>query len=86
MIQTADQYVCLYQTLIEGILTMDTNMSLQEYLTTKRLRMDTKSQYKVRRRSPYEIKAYCNIVLISFSNNCNQRLNTHIEVLLIRRI
>jgi hypothetical protein len=49
MIQTADQYVFLYRTLIEGILTMDTNILLQEYLTTKKLRMDTKSQYKVRR-------------------------------------
>jgi hypothetical protein len=49
MIQTADQYVFLYRTLIEGILTMDTNILLQEYLTTKKLRVDTKSQYKVRR-------------------------------------
>jgi hypothetical protein len=49
MIQTADQYVFLYRTLIEGILTMDTNISLQEYLSTKKLRMDTKSQYKVGR-------------------------------------
>ena len=47
MIQTVDQYVYLYQTLIEGILTMDTNMSLHDYLNTKRLRMDAKSQYKV---------------------------------------
>jgi hypothetical protein len=28
---------------------MDTNISLQEYLSTKKLRMDTKSQYKVGR-------------------------------------
>ena len=48
MIQTVDQYVFLYRTLIEGILTMDTNVSLQEYLTTRKLRMDIKSQYKVR--------------------------------------
>jgi hypothetical protein len=49
MIQTADQYVFLYRTLIEGILTVNTNISLQEYLTTKKLPMDTKSQYKVSR-------------------------------------
>jgi hypothetical protein len=49
MIQTVDQYVFLYRTLIEGLLTMDTNISLQEYLATKKLRMDVKSQYKVRR-------------------------------------
>jgi hypothetical protein len=47
MIQTVDQYVFLYRTLIEGILTIDTNVSLQEYLQTKKLRMDPKSQYKV---------------------------------------
>ena len=49
MIQTVDQYVFLYRTLIEGILTMDTNISLQEYLTTKKLRMDIKNQYKVKK-------------------------------------
>lgn len=48
MIQTVDQYVFLYRTLIEGILTVDTNVSLQEYLQTKKLRMDPKSQYRVR--------------------------------------
>ena len=48
MIQTADQYVYLYQTLVEGLLTMDTNMPLQEYLLKERLPMDPKSQYKVR--------------------------------------
>ena len=48
MIQTAEQYVFLYRTLIEGIVTMDTNVSLQEYMTTKKLRMDTKTQYKVK--------------------------------------
>lgn len=49
MIQTVDQYVFLYRTLIEGILTMDTSVSLQEYMMTKKLRMDPKTQYKVRR-------------------------------------
>ena len=49
MIQTVDQYVFLYRTLIEGILSMDTNISLQEYLTTRKLRLDPKSQYKVKR-------------------------------------
>ncbi len=49
MIQTVEQYVFLYRALIEGILTMDANISLHEYLTTKKLRMDAKSQYKVRR-------------------------------------
>ena len=54
MIQTADQYVFLYRTLIEGILTMDTNVSLQEYITTKKLRMDTKSQYKVKGKNIFQ--------------------------------
>lgn len=48
MIQTAEQYVFLYRTLIEGILTVDTSISLQEFLSTKKLRVDSKSQYKVR--------------------------------------
>ncbi|CAF3448455.1 unnamed protein product [Rotaria socialis] len=47
MIQTVDQYVFLYRTLIEGILTMDISLSLQEYLTTRKLYMDIKSQYKL---------------------------------------
>lgn len=47
MIQTVDQYVFLYRTLIEGILTLNTTVSLQEYLTTKKLRMDSKTQYKL---------------------------------------
>jgi hypothetical protein len=47
MIQTADQYVFLYRALIEGILTMDASISIQEYLTTKKLYMDAKSQYRV---------------------------------------
>ncbi len=49
MIQTVDQYVFLYRTIIEGILTMDTSISLQEYMITKKLYMDAKNQYKVRR-------------------------------------
>jgi hypothetical protein len=49
MIQTVDQYVFLYRTLIEGILTRDTNISLQEYMMTRKLHMDVKSQYKVRK-------------------------------------
>ena len=48
MIQTAEQYVFLYRTLIEGIVTLDTNVTLQEYMMTKKLRMDTKTQYKVK--------------------------------------
>ncbi|CAF4921423.1 unnamed protein product, partial [Rotaria sp. Silwood1] len=47
MIQTADQYVFLYRTLIEGILTMDASISLQEFMTTRKLHMDAKSQYKL---------------------------------------
>lgn len=47
MIQTADQYVFLYRALIEGILTMDISIPLHEYMTTRKLRMDVKPQYKV---------------------------------------
>jgi hypothetical protein len=47
MIQTVDQYVFLYRTLIEGILTMDTSIPLQEYMMTRKLRMDAKSQFRV---------------------------------------
>ncbi|UJR34076.1 hypothetical protein I4U23_021486 [Adineta vaga] len=47
MIQTVEQYVFLYRTIIEGIVTMDTNVSLSEYTMTKKLRMDTKNQYKL---------------------------------------
>ena len=54
MIQTVDQYVFLYRTLIEGILTIDTPVSLPEYMATRNLRMDLRSQYKVRlRRSSF---------------------------------
>ena len=56
MIQTADQYVFLYRTLIEGILTMDTPVSLPEYMATRTLRMDLRSQYKVSlRRHPLNL-------------------------------
>ena len=48
MIQTADQYVFLYRTLIEGLVTLNATVTLQEYLTSIKLRMDSKSQYKVR--------------------------------------
>ncbi|CAF4717328.1 unnamed protein product, partial [Rotaria sp. Silwood2] len=47
MIQTADQYVFLYRTLIEGILTIDASISLQEFMMTRKLHMDAKSQYKL---------------------------------------
>ncbi len=48
MIQTVDQYVFLYRALIEGILTMNTNISLQEFMITRKVHMDIKDQYKVR--------------------------------------
>ncbi|CAF0964408.1 unnamed protein product [Adineta steineri] len=47
MIQTIDQYVFLYRTLIEGILTMDIGISLEEYMTTKKFHMDPRNQYKL---------------------------------------
>jgi len=47
MIQTVEQYVFLYRTLIEGILTFDTFISLQEFLTTKKLRVDAKTQFRL---------------------------------------
>ncbi|CAF0950892.1 unnamed protein product [Rotaria sordida] len=47
MIQTVDQYVFLYRTLIEGILTMDASISLQEFMMIRKLHMDAKSQYKL---------------------------------------
>ncbi|CAF1025802.1 unnamed protein product [Adineta steineri] len=47
MIQTVDQYVFLYRTLIEGILTMNTNVSLQEFMVTRKVHMDMKDQYKL---------------------------------------
>ena len=53
MIQTVDQYVFLYRTLIEGILTMDTSVSVHEYIKTRSLYMDLKSQYKVRNTSSF---------------------------------
>jgi hypothetical protein len=48
MIQTVDQYVFLYRALIEGILTMYTYISLQEFMITRKVYMDIKDQYKVR--------------------------------------
>lgn len=63
MIQTVEQYVYLYQALIEGLLTMDTNMPLQEYLLKERLPMDPKSQYKVRER---KINLNGNVLFNSF--------------------
>ena len=50
MIQTVEQYVFLYRTLIEGILTFDTFISLQEFLTTKKLRVDAKTQFRVKQK------------------------------------
>jgi len=47
MIQTVDQYVFLYRALIEGILTLNTNISLQEFMITRKVHMDIKDQYKV---------------------------------------
>ena len=49
MVQTVDQYVFLYRALIEGILTMNTYVSLQEFMITRKIYMDMKDQYKVRR-------------------------------------
>ena len=81
MIQTADQYVFLYQTLIEGILTRDASIALKEYMMTGKLHMDIRSQYKVRKKERKTIifVFFCN----SFWNNYNQLLNFHIEVHLI---
>ena len=47
MIQTVDQYVFLYRALIEAILTMQTYISLQEFMITRRVHMDIKDQYQV---------------------------------------
>jgi len=49
MIQTVDQYVFLYRALNEGIVTMNTYVSLQEFIITRKLHVDIKDQYKVRR-------------------------------------
>lgn len=49
MIQTADQYVFLYRAIVEGILTMNTCVSLREFMITRKLNMDIKDQYKVSR-------------------------------------
>jgi hypothetical protein len=49
MIQTVDQYVFLYRALNEGIVTMNTYVSLQEFIITRKLPVDIKDQYKVRR-------------------------------------
>jgi hypothetical protein len=49
MIQTVDQYVFLYRALNEGIVTMNTYISLQEFIITRKLYVDIKDQYKVRR-------------------------------------
>jgi hypothetical protein len=49
MVQTVEQYVFLYRALIEGILTMYTYISLQEFMITRKVYMDIKDQYKVRR-------------------------------------
>jgi hypothetical protein len=48
MIQTVDKYIFLYRSLIEGILTKDTYVSLHEFITTRKVQMDIKNQYKVR--------------------------------------
>lgn len=47
MIQTVDQYVFLYRALIEGIVTMQTSIPLQEFMITRKVPMDIKDQYKV---------------------------------------
>ena len=74
MIQTAEQYVFLYRTLIEGILTVDTSIPLQEFLTTKKLRVDSKSQYKVREDARVCVSLqYASLRRISFWNNYNHR-------------
>ena len=49
MIQTADQYVFLYRTFIEGILSNGTTMTAQEFLNIRKFPMDIKTQYKVLR-------------------------------------
>ncbi len=49
MVQTVDQYVFLYRALIEGILTMQTYVPLQEFMITRKVYMDIKDQCKVRR-------------------------------------
>jgi hypothetical protein len=48
MIQTADQYVFLYRALIEGVLSINTSISVQEFMATRKLHMEIKHQYKVR--------------------------------------
>lgn len=47
MIQTVEQYVFLYRSLIEGILSFGTNITLQEFTAKKSFPVDIKSQYKV---------------------------------------
>ena len=47
MIQTVDQYVFLYRTLIEGILTMKTSISLEEFLLTRQIHMNLQEQFQV---------------------------------------
>ncbi|UJR13295.1 hypothetical protein I4U23_000313 [Adineta vaga] len=47
MIQTVGQYVFLYRTLIEGILTMNTWISSQEFMATRKVHMDIKDQYRL---------------------------------------
>ena len=48
MIQTVGQYVFLYRALIEGILALNASISLPEFMTTRRVHMDIKDQYRVR--------------------------------------
>ncbi|CAF1274014.1 unnamed protein product [Adineta ricciae] len=72
MIQTAEQYVFLYRTLIEGIVTMDTNVSLQEYMTTKKFRMDTKTQYKLLEQLQSTIEYSCRGALEPANINKNR--------------
>ena len=50
MVQTVDQYVFLYRALIEGILTMQTSVPLQEFMITRKVYIDIKDQYKVKQR------------------------------------
>ncbi|CAF1627230.1 unnamed protein product, partial [Adineta ricciae] len=47
MIQTVGQYVFLYRALIEGILTLNASISLPEFMTTRRVHMDIKDQYRL---------------------------------------
>ena len=76
MIQTVEQYVFLYRTLIEGILTVDTSIPLQEFLSTKKLRMDSKSQYKVKTRvSPRHASVLSLLLRISSWSSCNRISN-----------